>query len=378
MLVPFVTKYNCEDYNKRFIINGFSIAVLFSAFIYLDYFGIQNKFLNTIFVTVAFILLLKSHKKSVFFAGFFIGILWFWWIGKSFVYYHLSYLIPFVIIGIGLIYGLLFYLTAIFKNIFIRTFFLIALNFIEPFGFNWFKLELPFQNTYFIQQKNHPIKKPNLKIYLPQYKIDQNIKWDRKYLDKILKYNFSIIQKAIENKYDIVILPETAFPLALNKNKNLIEILKYFSTKITIITGGLNLQNNLYNNSTYLFNNNKIKIANKVVLVPFGEAIPLPSILRTWINKIFFDGAPDYIPAKTATTFEIKGIKFRNAICYEATTDKIYKNLDTNYVIAISNNAWFMPSIEATLQKLLLQYYARKYNLMIFHSTNMSQSSIIY
>jgi len=63
-------------------------------------------------------------------------------------------------------------------------------------------------------------------------------------------------------------------------------------------------------------------------------------------------------------------VKFRNAICYEATTNKIFNNLDTKYMIAISNNAWFSPSIQPTLQKLLFKYYENKYNVKIFSVTN--------
>jgi len=69
-------------------------------------------------------------------------------------------------------------------------------------------------------------------------------------------------------------------------------------------------------------------------------------------------------------------VKFRNAICYEATCEELYKG-DIKYVIAISNNAWFLPSIEPTLQKLLMEYYARRHNVTIYHAANMSGTGII-
>ncbi len=46
-------------------------------------------------------------------------------------------------------------------------------------------------------------------------------------------------------------------------------------------------------------------------------------------------------------------------------------------MIATSNNAWFTPSIEPTLQKLLLKYYAKKYDVTIFHSINGSENYTI-
>ena len=82
------------------------------------------------------------------------------------------------------------------------------------------------------------------------------------------------------------------------------------------------------------------------------------------------------IQRSNATDFIIKGIKFRNAICYEATCNEIYSG-DVEFVIAISNNAWFRPSIEPTLQRLLLKFYAKKYNIVIYHTTNGDGSGVI-
>ena len=130
-------------------------------------------------------------------------------------------------------------------------------------------------------------------------------------------------------------------------------------------------------NASYHFSKREIQIAKKVVLVPFGEEIPLPKFFVDLINKVFYDGAQDYSKAAAPTDFIIKGEKIRNAICYEATTDKIFENLeDTKYMIAISNNAWFTPSIEPTLQHLLLKFYSRKYKVTIFHVANGSPNRI--
>ena len=46
-------------------------------------------------------------------------------------------------------------------------------------------------------------------------------------------------------------------------------------------------------------------------------------------------------------------------------------------MIVLSNNGWFHPSVESTLQKLLLQYYSKKYDTTIYHSVNMSESYVI-
>lgn len=79
---------------------------------------------------------------------------------------------------------------------------------------------------------------------------------------------------------------------------------------------------------------------------------------------------------KKPTDFVIKGIKFRNAICYEATREEIYEG-EVEYVIATSNNAWFAPSIEPTVQKLLIRYYARKNGTTVYHVANYKGTGVV-
>ncbi len=375
-MIPFLNKFNSDDYTSYKITKGFIVAFFLSTFIYLEYFNIESKFINTIFILLAYFLLATIDKKSLFFAGFFTGLLWFWWIGYSFIYYNLSYLIPFIVLFFGLSYGLFFWLTAIIDKLFIRIILLVTLTFFAPFGFNWFKLDLPLINTYFNMYESN-LKDAPLKIYMPSYDIPQDRKWDKNFIDEMISTNLKNIDIAIDRGYDLVILPETIFPLALNNEPEILELLKEKSKEISIVTGAISIQDNKFLNSTYLFENGTYSIANKVVLVPFGEEIPFPKFLTDFINNTFFNGASDYSKASSPTTFTIKNIRFRNAICYEATTDDIYQNLDTKFVIATSNNAWFTPSTQPTLQKLLLKYYAKKYNLVIYHSTNSSQNMII-
>jgi len=113
-----------------------------------------------------------------------------------------------------------------------------------------------------------------------------------------------------------------------------------------------------------------------MILVPFGEYIPLPDFLKDIVNNYFFNGEEDFTPAKHTTDFIIKGVKFRNAICYEATTQRLFQG-DVKYMLAISNNAWFEPSIEPTLQKLLLEFYAKINGTTIYHSANWAGTGVV-
>jgi len=401
-----------EYFNKTYIIKGLITALLFSTPIYLAYFGLELKVINTIFLLLSLYFILSINRASLFFAGFFTGIFWFYWVSFSFRYYDLTFLIPFVIFAFALTYGLLFLISSLKDNTYIRAILFFALSFIDPFGFNWFKPEILLLDSFFETNKIvlalllfatiFLVKKrvfiysiiiiaisfvninPNatplsdLKVSLPKYFIKQDYKWDKKNLASVIDINFAQINSAIKNKDDVVVLPETAFPLLLNTQDFVLQNLLEKSHLITIITGALYYENGEYRNSTYIIKNGNVKLAHKVVLVPFGEAIPLPNIITNFINDIFYNGAKDYTKAKKPTDYKIKDTFFRNAICYEATSEELYKNLgNTKNIIAISNNAWFTPSIEPTLQKLLLRLYSNKYGVNIYHEVNGSENYII-
>lgn len=402
-----------EYFNKTKIIKGLIIAILFSAFIYLAHFEIHNKIINSFLALASLYFILIASRQTNFYTGFFIGIFWFYWVSISFQYYNLAYLAPLIILFFALAYGIIFYFVSFFESIFIRVGLIFLLSYFEPFNFNWFIPELSFINSNFNTSKEafglilialiiikkfpiifkllalaplyfalnlntSTITSPNIKINMPQLNTSQEQKWIKDNLKDLIQTNLDLIEKAIIKKDDLIILPETVFPLVLNKNDFLMERLIENSYKINILVGSLYYENNHMYNATYYFSKGKFQIAKKVVLVPFGEEIPLPKFFVDLINDTFYNGAQDYKKAEKPSDFEINGIKFRNAICYEATSKEIYENLNgVKYIIAISNNAWFTPSIEPTLQKLLLKYYAKKHNVTIFHSVNGSSNYIV-
>lgn len=403
------------------ILIGIICAISFSAFIYIEYFFGEisaTKPLVSIFALAALVTYLLLNRYSAFVCGFLIGAMWFYWISLSFIYYESSELIPLIIISISLVYGLIFAALCYFENHFYRIISLLCISFVHPFSFNWFMPELLFVNSYFeaskitlliflilssvsiyLYSKKYyksiilifiiaicitPFKTKNitntnpLKIKTITTDIAQEIKWDKLELTNIVNNNLYEISKAIQEQYDMIILPETAFPFELNLYDNMINILKNASKDIIILTGAIELKDGMFYNSAYLFQDGKMEIFNKIILVPFGEKIPLPEIFVHLINKYFFDNAIDFTPKnnKDINIANIKGEKFNIAICYEATREEFYKN-NPKYLIAISNNAWFNNSTESTLQKIIIRYFANKYKTIVYHSSNKSNNYTI-
>jgi apolipoprotein N-acyltransferase len=369
----------------------------------------------TFFMLLSFFMFFNIKHKW-FGTGFFTGLFWFWWIGLSFRYYDLKWMIPAVDILIAVFYGLLFYITGKIydflqsKNIyaaklFLVLFFTFGFDFVSPFTFDWLKPEVLFVNSLFFVSK--PVlalvflgiafykelrwlslllfilalipkadipKAPDLNICLVSTDIPENRKWDSGYIPAEIRNNFELIAKAVNEKKDVIIFPESAFPLFLNKYPGLISELKKLSYKITVITGALHLKGTKYYNSSYVFEKGKMQIVDKHLLVPFGEYIPLPFFQKE-INEIFFGGASDYATAEKFKTFKISKYEFINAICYESTVEDLYK-LKPSYVVALSNDAWFVPSMEPSLQQMLVKVYAKKYGKIVYHSINGAKSYV--
>jgi len=421
-------------FTTNHIIEGLIIAILLSAFIYIEHFNLFSGYflsiLNTISGILGLYLLLKAKTPVWFFSGFFIAIFWLWWISVSFCYYNMPYLIPFVVLIIGLVYGFIFLIlsyisVAIAKRIeskFFAIFWessrvvfnalaIILIDQIEPFGFNWLKLQLIFTDSvisdslysfiavvailaitivtkrYYILlalivlvDLNEPkILKPSAlrDISLVQTDISMKDKWKPKNAPLFTNIALEKIDRAISNNKSMVILPESILPYFLNLERPYLEQFLERSKKITIVIGSLYFKSKTNRrNSAYIMKDGSYIVANKVVLVPFGEANPLPSWASKIVNKIFFDGAIEYQADKNYTTIKALNKEFKIAICYEGTALKTYKD-KPKYLIVISNNGWFKPSIEPTLQKILLKHYSREYGTTIYHSVNGSSSYVV-
>jgi len=343
-----------------------------------------------------------------------VGLFWFYWIGLSFRYVDMGYAVPLVMVGLGIAYALIFGLLGFVRPYYVRAAaLLIYFDLMTPFGFEWLKPEILLVNSFFgigkvalllvlvsvvlfifwegrryraaaflplllaldLGSREAP---PAADIVLAGTSYSQDEKWERANLSRIIDDNLAAIDRAIEERKAAVVLPESVFPMYLNFAPPLVETLMEKSRFITIIAGGLYSDGNQHFNSTYFFQNGLMQVAHKVVLVPFGESTDfLPHWMGKWINKIFFDDAEDYRTAKEPTDFEIEGQKYRNAICYEATVGRMYENAPKN-MIAITNNAWYYPSTEPDLQRVVIRYFARKHGVTVYHAVNKSRSEIIY
>lgn len=371
--------------------------------------------INSILGLGSIYIFLNLKKDLKWFFGFFVGMLWFYWIGFSFVYFGFSYLVPVIAIAVACIYMLIFVCALWSENLFYRGIALLALSLVHPFGFDWMVVDSFFAYSYFgvakyefallilamIFFKKYQLRgkilgiaslvgalsfstilaKPKevlpFSIDLFESKYSQDFKWQRENAQKITEEMIAQIESAILLGERLIVLPETAFPFVLEKSYYFSK-LKELSQKATLVIGSMRVGDGGVYNSIYIFQNQEVKVVDKVVLAPFGEEIPLPKWLASHLERVFFgDTQEKMLSGKSFGIFQFDDFIFRPVVCYEGTSAKAYENAP-KYMIVISNNAWFEGSIESSLQKNLMKYYARKNQKVILHSSNGSRSFVIF
>lgn len=398
------------------IIKAFCVAFFISNSIYFS--KLQNFYLEILSPFIAiygFVLLLRSDGKGYFWAGFFLSLMWFYWMSLSSIYYGLHYIIPFELIGIGLFYGVLFRLCYALRYDFLRLAGIFCLPFIHFLGFDWLNwgvlsvygffdaswrgIICIFLIAYFwyegyiskyykifiivalffigMQYQNAEFTPLKSDIKLINTHIDEASKFQKENVAKNADFVVSEILQAINEQKELIVFPESTFAFELKKGFGgmYYELLKEFSTEIDIVVGAPYADNGRVYNSAYIFQNGEVKVLSKYHLVPFGEEMPKIPYVSEFVRQRFLPNMSDFARGAEFNEYDIGTQRVTSAICYEATKEELYKK--SKIIIAISNNAWFDNFVEPALQKLLIKFYASKYGVVVYHATNAQETAII-
>lgn len=226
-----------------------------------------------------------------------------------------------------------------------------------------------------------PRGKP-IRVTLIQPSIGEEEKWDKSKRNEVINKILNMMNRACNTKADLIITPETVFPIYFEKEKRKTqEILNHLEECPSfIILGAI----------TYTIDNKKFYLINraylikeglildyydKIKLVPFGEFVPFRSILE--IFKKYLLLPVDYRPGNKKVNFILRGTSIFCSICYEIAFPEFISSAYADLLINITNDMWFGKTIEPYLHLWAAKLRSVENRKFLIRCTNSGISAII-
>ena len=217
-----------------------------------------------------------------------------------------------------------------------------------------------------------------------QGNISQHVKWDPDYLQRQIDIYRDLTEPHWDK--DIVLWPETALPATQDQASRVLDALETRAneTDTAFITGlpwygeSEDYPERVFHNSLMGFGTAQ-GTYHKQRLVPFGEYVPLESLLRGTMEfldmpmSVFRPGPSDQEP------MVINGRWVHPFICYEiAYPDFVARySHDTGYLLTVSNDAWFGRSIGPLQHQQIARMRALETRRYVLRGTNNGLTTVV-
>jgi len=214
--------------------------------------------------------------------------------------------------------------------------------------------------SYGQMQLNKPVPKGSFTVAVIQGNIEQDRKWDPAYQSQVIGVYKRLTLETAKQRPDLVLWPETATPFYFNSpgesDQELTRDLERFvrTNRLPVLFGSptyevLHGRVATLRNSAFLLSPDGATLAeyHKFHLVPFGEYVPLKSVLF-FIDKMV-QAIGDFQAGKEYTVMTVpvpngRDVKISTVICYEIIfPDLVRRFVDrgATVITTITNDAWF-------------------------------------
>jgi apolipoprotein N-acyltransferase len=188
-----------------------------------------------------------------------------------------------------------------------------------------------------------------LNLALVQGNVPQNEKWDPARAPIILERYLSMTREAAKRGAALVIWPESATPFFYDEDRGGAEQIRDVvrQTGIRLLFGTDEIergsQPRLYNSAFMLAPGGETTaVYRKMQLVPFGEYVPLKSLL--FFVGSLVEGVADFSPGERMVLLPVDGAMISTAICYEIVYPALVGRAirdGSALLTTITNDAWY-------------------------------------
>lgn len=190
---------------------------------------------------------------------------------------------------------------------------------------------------------------------------------------------YHLYEKALKQKPELILLPETAFPEALNvspaQQKFFRDSLLY---DVLIVVGAERREDSRYYNSLYLFDRTGVKTYDKRFLVPFGEFVPGRSYLD-WIPEVA--NTSDFTPGKSPEVVETSLGIAGPGICWESALPFFGRAAalkGAQFLLFSTNDNWFLFSDQSMQHWRHTRAQADMSGLAVIQSANAGVTGVYF
>ncbi len=232
-----------------------------------------------------------------------------------------------------------------------------------------------------------PWSKPtgeDFQVVIVQGNVPVDEKWEARYRSKIIA---DYVRQIQQYTADLVILPETALPFYLDQVDD--RFWRQLKGRNKAILAGV-IERNLatrqvYNSAKILCDTEEQESVSQVYrkqhLVPFGEYLPLRSLLN-WVLNYLQIPMSDFTAGSSEQVLECLGMQIGLSICYEdafaaGARQSLPEKSENGVLINISEDAWFGDSLAPHQRVQMAQMRAQELARPMLRSANSGPSTHI-
>jgi apolipoprotein N-acyltransferase len=188
-------------------------------------------------------------------------------------------------------------------------------------------------------------------ISVIQGNIAQDKKWEPAFQQEVMDIYEGLSRDALSSHPALIVWPETAVPFYFGYDARHSDRLARFQQEAgtcllfgsVLVKGGMRDRPELTNSAILLDREGKKGLVyDKIHLVPFGEYVPLRSLLF-FVDKMVA-GIGDYLPGRNYSRAETEFGSLATVICYEVIFPGLVRKFFTDggdVIVNITNDAWF-------------------------------------